>query len=197
MWKALEFAGLAAGIGSITWGALSFFVDPGRPDGRLRLVAGFAAAGFVNQAVETWRAAAALPSTAVAVGLYLTALWLFWSAVRACASHRPAAIFTAGTPGSLVEGGPYRVLRHPFYASYACFWLAGAIGTGAWTTWLAAIVMTAIYAGAAREEERAFARSPFASRYAAYRRRTGITWPRPASRSALRERGAPASPTTR
>ena len=81
-------------------------------------------------------------------------------------------------PDELCEVGPYRHVRHPIYASYLLAFLAATIAlphplTGAI---LAANVVLLVHG--ARDDERSIAESPLAGKYAAYRERTGMFWPR-------------------
>jgi protein-S-isoprenylcysteine O-methyltransferase Ste14 len=80
----------------------------------------------------------------------------------------------------LVEGGPYRLLRHPFYCSYLLAWTAGIAATGRWWLIPTVLVMLAIYVRAARMEEDKFTRSPLAAAYERYRSQTGMLLPNPA-----------------
>jgi protein-S-isoprenylcysteine O-methyltransferase Ste14 len=81
-------------------------------------------------------------------------------------------------PEELCEVGPYRYVRHPIYESYLLAFLAAAIAlphplTGAI---LAGNVLLLVHG--ARDDERSIAASPLAGKYAAYRQRTGMFWPR-------------------
>ncbi|MNC97641.1 hypothetical protein D3C83_153610 [compost metagenome] len=69
-------------------------------------------------------------------------------------------------------------MRHPFYASYLLYWLAGAVAIR--EAWLvpAFAVIVVLYVLAARTEERKFARSAVCDAYDAYRRKTGMFVPR-------------------
>lgn len=177
-WRVLELAALSVSIASIVWGALAFFVPPGRAGARAGLVAVTAASGFLNQVLVTWRSPVGPTRTAVAIIAYVASTWLFWSAVRACGTQRPHTIFGDDPPLRVIDGGPYRFIRHPFYASYTLFWMAGWIGTAAWSTMVVALVMTAIYIRAASSEEATFAASPMAAHYAAYSHVAGFFLPR-------------------
>lgn len=176
-WKTLELAAATAMVASMVWGVLRFFDSPRRRDARVTLVALAAVAGFVNQmaAILTADDHAGYPYLATAV--YGVALALFWSAVGACGRHTLAPIFSADAPLEHIARGPYRVMRHPFYSSYVLFWLAGWMGTGAWSTLGVVVGMTAIYLRAALLEEAAFAASPLASSYARYAASSGFMWP--------------------
>jgi protein-S-isoprenylcysteine O-methyltransferase Ste14 len=110
--------------------------------------------------------------------LELMGLRLFQVTIRASRTAGLRLAFHAESPHSLVTDGPYRYLRHPFYASYLLFWVGWGIAT--WSLWSVAPVLAigAIYVRAAVGEESKFSHSPMAAEYAAYRRRTGFFWPR-------------------
>jgi len=114
----------------------------------------------------------------VGVAIELAGLGLFWAAIKASRAARLRLAFDTENPDSIVTDGPYRYLRHPFYTSYLIFWIGWGIAV--WSAWalppLAALV--AIYAVAARGEERKFSNTPMAEAYSAYKRRAGFFWPR-------------------
>jgi protein-S-isoprenylcysteine O-methyltransferase Ste14 len=111
--------------------------------------------------------------------LYLWALGLFWWAIRTNSSARLSAAFSPDLPVHLVEDGPYRYIRHPFYCSYVLAWSAGAIATGRWWLLPTVMVMVVIYLRAATVEEEKFARSSLAAEYQQYRARTALLMPNP------------------
>jgi protein-S-isoprenylcysteine O-methyltransferase Ste14 len=78
-----------------------------------------------------------------------------------------------------MQDGPYRFVRHPFYACYLLTWAAGAIATGRVSLMFTFLTMLVIYASAARMEERKFEGSPLATSYRRYRARTGMFVPSP------------------
>jgi protein-S-isoprenylcysteine O-methyltransferase Ste14 len=110
---------------------------------------------------------------------YLCALGLYWWAIRTNSPTPLSAAFSTDAPQHLVERGPYRWIRHPFYCSYLMTWTAGMVATA--QLWLlpSVAVMLAIYFRAAREEEQKFMRSPWAGAYRRYQSRTGLFLPNP------------------
>lgn len=103
---------------------------------------------------------------------------LFYSALRASRRAGLRYAFDVEGPDSLVTHGPYRFIRHPFYASYVLF--TGGWAIASWTFWgfLNFVVLTIMYIIAARVEEQKFATGPLADQYAEYRRRAGLFWPK-------------------
>lgn len=112
------------------------------------------------------------------VALYVLALMLFWWAVAATSGARLRLFFSNELPVGLVEHGPYRLVRHPFYAAYTLAWLAGAVITDQPLLLATVALNLAIYLRAASLEEAQFARSPLAGRHRRYRRRVGKLLPR-------------------
>ena len=76
---------------------------------------------------------------------------------------------------TLLVDGPYAYVRHPFYASYLLYWVAGAFISN-WL-WASVFVMGCLYFTAIRQEENRFGFSPLAASYEAYRRQTGALIP--------------------
>lgn len=61
----------------------------------------------------------------------------------------PHLAFADGPPDSLVDGGPYRYIRHPFYTAYIVVWFAGVVATANGWLMASALWMTMRYAVAA------------------------------------------------
>jgi protein-S-isoprenylcysteine O-methyltransferase Ste14 len=122
----------------------------------------------------------------VAMALYLGALGLFWWALSANRAKPLSAVFSPDLPIHLTQAGPYRFIRHPFYASYLLTWVAGVIASGYPWLLLTVVVMGIIYLRAAQTEERKFSASPLARQYEFYRSRTGLFTPNPLKLFGLR-----------
>lgn len=114
----------------------------------------------------------------VALLLYGSSFALFWACVRVNRAQPFSLAFSKDRPERLMSRGPYRYVRHPFYASYSLGWLAGIAASAQPWLWLSLLVMGAIYYHAAVTEERKFAASELATAYRDYRRRTGMFIPR-------------------
>lgn len=121
--------------------------------------------------VPPGRAAAALALLGGALALFLWACWTN-------RERKLGLAFAGAVPGHVQTGGPYAVVRHPFYTSYILAFLGGAVAAG--TLWLVPAVLAGAitYWRAAREEEGGFARSPLAKAYGEYAARTGMFLPR-------------------
>lgn len=173
---------------SFLWALRSLFAIPGgKVPGRMKLLS---VCGAVCFAMQVGFLILGPPNPmwgirVLGVILYLASLALFWWSVPHARQLGLKIAFTKDVPSALHEDGPYRHIRHPFYASYLLFWLAGVFATGAPWLLLTVVVMGVFYWRAIQEEERAFDISPLSTKYAAYRARTGLMFPR-----FLRHRGS-------
>jgi protein-S-isoprenylcysteine O-methyltransferase Ste14 len=166
-----------ATFASFGWGVLYFFEKPAGVSVRAVMVAVFGLFFGLWDAHAVWVAGSAPWLVVAGVAVNLMSAAIFWSAVRACGPRHLSAIFETDAPTFLVQRGPYQVVRHPFYASYTLFWIAGWIASGSYVALLGVAIMVGYYLQGMREEELKFARSPLAAEYAAYRRRVGALVP--------------------
>ena len=81
---------------------------------------------------------------------------------------------TECVPAAVVEAGPYRHLRHPFYLGYLLAFAAVALAMRSRLGSAVALANWALFVVMALHDERTLARSPLAGAYAAYRRRVGV-----------------------
>jgi protein-S-isoprenylcysteine O-methyltransferase Ste14 len=132
-------------------------------------------AGFVWLMLRDSHATGGLIAALV---LFAASNALFFWAVATTRSQRPRLAFDPEPPGFLVQGGPYRHIRHPFYASYLLFWLGCAVATLHPLGFAFLLAMVAFVLVAAFREERSFGDTPFAAEYARYRQTAGLLWPR-------------------
>lgn len=166
----LVFAGFA-------WALRFHFASPTMPLGMMAVsIASFGVFGWTLytflklQAVEV--------GLAGAFALYGLSGALFAWAVSASRSARLRVAFDEIDQAALVEAGPWRFVRHPFYVSYILFWIACALGSGSLVSWLAAPLFAATYVLLARREERGLLASGIGEAYSAYQARTGFMFPR-------------------
>ena len=180
VWSMVLSVLLLVCLGSFRWGMSHFF---SRPAGRTVGMKVINACGTLFAALHL---SAVLTTPAVtpqrgwaAVLLYLWALGLYFWAIRTNSKIPLSAAFSPDSPRHLVDRGPYRFIRHPFYSSYLLTWAAGFLATG--QLWLGPTlaIMLLVYLKAARMEEQKFTSSPLASRYEQYRSRTGLFFPNP------------------
>jgi protein-S-isoprenylcysteine O-methyltransferase Ste14 len=173
--------GVCALTGACFAGAMRWFFVPG--GGKSPLRTGMAASIYVCMSVQlfgvVWRQEVAPGCRLAGLLLFLLAHLLFWSAVAVHRQDPPAIAFSDRPPRSLVTGGPYRLVRHPFYASYLVAWLAGACVAGSpWLALAAAWMFVFYYLAASREEAELLASGALGAEYRRYRRRTGMFLPR-------------------
>src|SRR5579872_5802170 len=118
IWSLLCAALLVICLGSFRWGMIKFFSQPAGSTTGMKVIslcgAGFAllhlAAILLSPGIlPAWGMAAAL--------MYLCALGLFWWAISANTPRPLSAAFSPDSPEHLVDRGPYRLMRHPFYCS--------------------------------------------------------------------------------
>lgn len=171
---------LSVCLASFGWGMRVFFAQPsGYTSGMKAITAcGYAFAVLHLGAILLARSVSRERFWSAAM-IYAAGLALYWWAIAANRKFRLSAAFSDDVPIHLVENGPYRLVRHPFYCSYLLVWSAGVIGSGRLWLLVTVGVMLAIYLRAAYLEERKFARCPLANEYEAFRRRTGLLIPNP------------------
>jgi protein-S-isoprenylcysteine O-methyltransferase Ste14 len=97
------------------------------------------------------------------------------------ATHRiPLALWHQenDAPRAIVTWGPYRMVRHPFYASFVLLLVASVLVTPNLATLVLLVGGVAVLGWTARGEEQRLLRSPLGAEYAAYLARTGRFLPR-------------------
>lgn len=169
-----------ATFGSFVWAIRCFFRAEGGmlPGMKLISVAGslFMAIHLVVLAWPALHRGAPVAQVSAAV-VYVAALTIFWASVRVNRARPLTLAFSTDHPEHMVREGPYRFIRHPFYASYLLAWLAGAIGSLQPWLLLTVAFMGCIYYRSARHEESKFLASPFAAQYRQYQNAAGMFWP--------------------
>jgi len=136
------------------------------------------AMGILSSIVQVVVVATVRPGasrTVSALILYVGALVLFWWTVPHAAEAQLNIAFTKVEPVNLLVTGPYAYVRHPFYASYLLYWIAGAL-VSSWL-WTSVFVMGSCYFVAMDQEEKGFQLSPLAVSYATYKHKTGALFP--------------------
>lgn len=109
----------------------------------------------------------------IGIVMYSVSLALFLGAIEA-ARRTPMTRTFVYQPrcDTILQTGPYRVIRHPIYLSYSLAWLAAPIATQSLVLGVTAVFMIGCYVTSAREEERLLSVGPRAAEYAQYRART-------------------------
>jgi protein-S-isoprenylcysteine O-methyltransferase Ste14 len=176
-WNSLLLLSGLAGFGAFSWGVRGHFVADKTP-GAMKMILALSLIGmvvFLIAIAETkapdWRRAAAFC-------LHLAAIVLFGWAVLATRQRRPALAFAGKQPDHVFRRGPYAYIRHPFYTAYLLFWLGCALATSSLVMLIMFASLAAIYTIAALGEERHFLRSAMRDEYEAFRKSTGLFWPK-------------------
>ena len=176
-WSSLLWLSGIAGSGLFAWGVRGHFVGDKTPGGMQVVVA----LSFIGSAVflfDIWETSVPDWRRAAGFCLHLLAIILFGWAVLATRQNRPALAFAGKLPDHIFRSGPYACIRHPFYTSYLLFWLGCAIATSSLILLLIFLALAVIYTIAALGEERNFLRSAISDEYEAFRKSTGLFWPK-------------------
>jgi len=148
---------------------------------RAPVAANFAAVSLFYASLVAFSAAvAASMALPLAASGSLLALGGAWLVLRSRAALGPAwsLVPNADEVAGLVTTGPYRLVRHPIYLGLSLLAMGQALAFGNWPALL--IVLFGIiptFAWRAYTEEKLLSRA-FGTRYAEYRRRTGLLIPR-------------------
>lgn len=161
---------------AFAWAMLGHFRSDGPMPFGMRLIG---AISLASMTVFTWSVCTMRlsPLWPVAPTLSATSLASFIWAVRATRETGLAVAFAATKPSVLVASGPFRYVRHPFYASYLIFWFATSFATLSSACCVGPLLLLACYAIAARKEECLMSCSDLGAEYANYASRTGMFFP--------------------
>jgi protein-S-isoprenylcysteine O-methyltransferase Ste14 len=145
---------------------------------RFLVLAGFALLNAIFFARELLYREPPLALSVTALGLFALSAALFGWTIWASRNARLKVIYHVDRPSRVLREGPYRYIRHPFYASYIPYWLGCAVATLHWVNMLFFVLVVPALIQAARREEEGFAKSSAAGEYADYKRQSGMFWPR-------------------
>ncbi|MCK9689148.1 methyltransferase family protein [Scleromatobacter humisilvae] len=133
-------------------------------------------------------------TTGAALLLAAAAVALYEWARRTAGPQRLFIGLSGQAPAALLESGPYRWFRHPFYLSYLLAFAAVAVALHSRLGGAVALANTILFVVMALHDEHTLARSPLAPAYARYRRRVGVILLLPwHARSAKNDRGSPSA----
>jgi protein-S-isoprenylcysteine O-methyltransferase Ste14 len=175
----VSFVGLAS-LGLAAWSARGHFSSERVPLGSV-VITIVVFITVVFNIYLLWAHAQPLLPQAIGLAVMIAAIGLFFLTISASRNGRLRMAFDEGRPRALLQHGPYRYVRHPFYVAYIIFFAAFALSTWSAIAMGPTILLVLIYVLAARMEERLFAGTEMAAAYAAYRKRTGFFLPRLAS----------------
>lgn len=173
---AVFFSGLAFCL-FMFW-AISFHFKSKRPSFAFVLLSFASAINIFVFARHIWRTGTGQENGAVALACFAMAAALFIWAIEASKAARLKLIFDPNTPQAILKSGPYRYVRHPFYACYIVFWSGCAIATLNPINIAFAVCLVPLLVMMARREESTFAASAVAAEYQHYRQTAGLFWPK-------------------
>jgi protein-S-isoprenylcysteine O-methyltransferase Ste14 len=164
-----------------------FFLDARVNTPRLRALQDLGVAIAVTHFGVLVLRGSAGPNWAIAgIAMYVAATLLFLSSLEAARRvPLPRTFVDDPMPKALITRGPFAVIRHPFYVSYALAWLAAPVATHGPLAGGLALVAIGIYIVAARREERSLDER-FGEAYRSYKHGTGMVVPSLASLMASR-----------
>lgn len=157
-----------------------FFLDSRVPNPKIRALQDVGIAFAVAHFGALLLLGSAGPNWAIAgIAMYVGATLLFLSALESARRvHLPRTLVDDPKPKALITKGPFAIVRHPFYIAYSLAWLAAPVATHGPMISGFAVIMIAIYAIAARREERQL-EDHFGEAYRDYRNRTWMFLPWP------------------
>ena len=165
-------------IGSYLWGVRAHFRQDGAMPLGMRIIALASVGGYLVMLGLLLVNSASAISKVLGTALMLLSLAIFWWAVGTTRGRNLALAYSIDSPASLVHDGPYRFVRHPFYLSYLCFWVAGVVATATSAFGVMFFLMLALYLRAALMEEAKFLGSPLENSYRQFQAETGMFLPR-------------------
>ncbi len=174
--KYLNLALLILGFVWQVWAVQKFFrKDQGEKQPQrfalikfLAPIAVLALAAFIGTSTT-----ATLSFQLAATGCLIAYLVLYGWALRSVGKNRFFLAYSTSTPSEMMEGGPYRWTRHPFYTSYLLSYLGGALASESLYAIPIVVLMILVYTGAARFEEQRLRTATFGAAYENYQRRVG------------------------
>jgi protein-S-isoprenylcysteine O-methyltransferase Ste14 len=171
-------SGSIACFASYTWAILRLFARPnGRPI-QMTFVTILGFIFFLGQLFTILRGKPIVWVATLGLFFYAIAFALFWWAVPVAREARLNVAFTTTRPRMLLTQGPYRYIRHPFYASYLAFWTGGVLVSSELFLLLSVLGMGLFYILAMRQEEQEFRQGSLSNAYKVYSQSTGRILPR-------------------
>ena len=166
-------------LGAFYWGVLKFFQDRGSVSTReLRILQVSTMLTWISCVYGLSQFPAAGIVAMMGIVLEIISGILFVTAVKAATKIKLSLVFSKDTPTKLLNFGPYRWVRHPFYTSYLLCYAGAALGSQFWPSYAFTVLMIVIYIRAAKFEEAKFEGSPLADEYRVYRSNTWAFFPK-------------------
>ncbi len=164
-------------VGAYIWSVRHHFVSEAMPSGA-RVIAAAVTTSTIVMLALTWFIDQPIAAQSVGLAVQLFSVAIFYAAILASRQARLRFVFDPAHPHSLLQDGPYGMVRHPFYVSYSIFWFGWAVATWSLLAAPLVILLVWLYIKAARLEESNFDASPLSADYAAYKARTGFFLPK-------------------
>ncbi len=111
-------------------------------------------------------------------GIVIALALFFWAVSHSKDKRLALAFDTQQQSVGIIRTGPWRYMRHPFYASYLIFWLSCALATQHPISVIVFVTLACVYTYSALVEERVLSSGPLQKDYQEYRETVGFFYPR-------------------
>ena len=168
-------------VGSLIWARLFFFKIKSSISRKISYFNDFAVAiQIVSTCYFFYSEEVGLQTVIFSAPLYVGSLAIFWWAIATAGKLD----FASGSlSGKLLTKGPYALARHPFYLSYSALWITSTLVCSSLAHWLSLSVLLCVYYVSAKNEESAILNGNLSNDYLAYKKETGMFWPKLSSKS--------------
>lgn len=106
---------------------------------------------------------------------YISGIAIFLFTVLEAPSRSYAA---SSNVDQLITTGPYSLVRHPLYLSYALIWIGSSILFNSLVLWITLAYLLVFYFISATKEEKTIANTEYSREYEHYRQNVGMFLPR-------------------
>ena len=113
--------------------------------------------------------------TTLGLTAYILGLTMFFWSIR-LVKHLNFAF--SDRVGAVVVTGPYSIVRHPIYLSYAFVWLSSTLMFKSAILWITLIYLMVFYFVSAKKEEKVILESEYSREYLEYKKKVGMFSPR-------------------
>jgi len=178
IWSVISTISTAAVFLSYAAALFSYFPSDGRLSWRLKAISILSALNFLIFIFLVCTRAIDPEIAILGIGIQILSAALFSWAIQTTYRRRLTVAYNPDIPDFILQSGPFRLVRHPFYSSYLLFWLSLMVMEPSIISASAAVLLFGFYLNAAKFEEAKFARSAVASAYKGYAAQTGMFVPR-------------------
>jgi protein-S-isoprenylcysteine O-methyltransferase Ste14 len=146
---------------------------------QMRLLVALSVCVWLGAVAVLYRRGAPPPAQLAPAVILLCAAALLFAVTRSTTPRKilPAA-FAEEAPAGLIQSGPYRFIRHPFYVAYMLYWTGLAFAAPHPAVIIGAFGIVASYMFLARREEKRLLQGPLGTGYRDYVQATGRFLPR-------------------